>query len=72
MRNFMRRMTRILLASFRITLRFLTRSLGILAEGAQSSREDDVLNSSIRGGELNFRTGKFDDGTDPAGWYGRD
>ena len=36
------------------------------------TQEDDVLGSSIRGGDLNFRTGKFDDGTDPAGWYGRD
>ncbi|MBL3601175.1 MAG: hypothetical protein JMN25_15145 [gamma proteobacterium endosymbiont of Lamellibrachia anaximandri] len=36
------------------------------------TQDDDTLGSSIRGGDLNFRTGKFDDGTDPAGWYGRD
>ncbi len=36
------------------------------------TQNDDTLGSSIRGGDLNFRTGKFDDGTDPAGWYGHD
>ncbi len=36
------------------------------------TQNDDTLDSSIRGGDLNFRTGKFDDGTDPAGWYGHD
>ena len=46
--------------------------VGLLAESAETKPADDELNSSIRGGDLNFRTGKFDDGTDPAGWYGRD
>jgi len=44
----------------------------LIADSDSSTKDDDVLGSSIRGGDLNFRTGKFDDGTDPAGWYGRD
>ena len=44
----------------------------LIASGDSTTQEDDALDSSVRGGELNFRTGKFDDGTDPAGWYGRD
>ena len=28
--------------------------------------------SAVRGGALNYRTGKLDDGTDAAGWYEKD
>jgi len=48
---------------------FVWRAVGLLATGSQTSPGNDELNSSIRGGVLNFRTGKFDDGTDPAGIY---
>jgi hypothetical protein len=34
--------------------------------------DDDTMGDVFRGGDLNFRTGKFDDGTDPAGWYEND
>ena len=44
----------------------------LFAAADSATLDDDTLGSSIRGGDLNFRTGKFDDGTDPAGWYGRD
>lgn len=53
-------------------LRFFSRAIGLLAASAQTSPANDELNSSIRGGELNYRTGKLDDGTDPVGWYERD
>ncbi len=45
------------------------RAVRLLAAGTQTSPSGDELNSSVRGGVLNFRTGKFDDGTDPAGIY---
>lgn len=48
---------------------FVWRAVGLLAAGTQTSPSDDELSSSVRGGVLNFRTGKFDDGTDPAGIY---
>ncbi len=44
----------------------------LIVTADSTKQDDDTLGSSIRGGDLNFRTGKFDDGTDPAGWYGRD
>lgn len=47
-------------------------SIRLLAGSAQPAPADDELNSSIRGGVLNYRTGKLDDGTDPVGWYERD
>ena len=72
MYNFIKRLTRVLLAATRFLLDFLRMASGLLASGAQTTRDDDELGSSMRGGDLNFRTGKFDDGTDPAGWYGRD
>jgi len=40
-----------------------------LAGAAETTPTDDELSSSVRGGLLNYRTGKFDDGTDPAGIY---
>ena len=48
------------------------RAVGLLAAGSQTSPDDDELNSSVRGGVLNYRTGKLDDGTDPYGWYEHD
>lgn len=40
-----------------------------LARAAETTPADDEISSSVRGGLLNYRTGKFDDGTDPAGIY---
>ena len=56
----------------RITVRILAGMMRFLASSARTTPAGDVHNSSIRGGVLNYRTGKLDDGTDPHGWYGRD
>lgn len=48
------------------------RGLSFLAANAQTKPAKDELNSAVRGGVLNYRTGKLDDGTDPVGWYERD
>ncbi len=72
MNKLFKRLTGVLLAATRLLLGFLAGALELLASSAQTTRDDDELNSSIRGGDLNFRTGKFDNGTDPAGWYGHD
>lgn len=56
----------------RAGLRFAGNAVGLLAASAETSPADDELNSSIRGGVLNYRTGKLDEGTDPCGWYERD
>lgn len=45
--------------------------LVFFAESADTS-SDSVTSDSIRGGILNYRTGKLDDGTDATGWYEND
>lgn len=71
-RRFAVRAFHLLYACVRTVLRFVGRAIGFLAASAQTSPANDELNSSIRGGVLNYRTGKLDDGTDPYGWYERD
>ncbi len=56
----------------RAALRFVLNGALLLAAGAKTKSADDELNSSIRGGILNYRTGKLDDGTDASGWYEKD
>jgi hypothetical protein len=56
----------------RAAIRFTGSALQFLAASATTAPADDDLSSSIRGGILNYRTGKLDDGTDPAGIYDRD
>jgi len=43
--------------------------VGFLAMSAETSDTNDASDNSAGGGILNFRTGRLDDGTDPAGWY---
>jgi len=58
--------------AIRLCLSLLTSAADLLVRSAETSPADDELNSSVRGGVLNYRTGKLDDGTDPYGWYERD
>ncbi|MEW8052869.1 MAG: hypothetical protein AB2809_21135 [Candidatus Thiodiazotropha sp.] len=48
--------------------------IGLLAASADTSEEEesDVSAGAFKGGTLNYRTGKLDDGTDPYGWYEKD
>ena len=50
-------------------LRLIGRAIAILAEYTPTTQTNDKLNSAIRGGVMNYRTGKLDDSTDPYGWY---
>lgn len=62
-------------ASWRIataSVELIFRGLSFLAENAQTKPANDELNSAVRGGVLNYRTGNLDDSTDPVGWYERD
>jgi len=52
--------------------RFIASLVGILAESTKVPDTNDATNHAVRGGVLNYRTGKLDDGTDPYGWYERD
>ena len=42
------------------------------ATDTNDEEDNDVSAGAYRGGTLNYRTGKLDDGTDPYGWYGKD
>ena len=46
--------------------------IGLLAVSAKTGTGTEASANAARGGILNHRTGKFDDGTDPAGWYEQD
>lgn len=61
-----------LLATVRIVIGLARRSVRLLTGDADSLRADDAFGNSIRGGVMNHRTGRFDQGDDPAGWYERD
>ena len=70
--NFFKHLVKALLAAIRFVLVFLSEAVRLLASSTQTKPADDELNNSLRGGVMNHRTGKFDDGSDPAGWYERD
>ena len=72
MNRFFKKLVGVLLISSRIVLAYLARAVELLSSSAQTTPADDELNNSVRGGVMNHRTGKFDDGSDPAGWYERD
>lgn len=63
---------RLFWALTRFLLRFSAESLEILADATRAPKNKNFSPTNLIGGELNFRTGKFDEGNDPAGWYGRD
>jgi hypothetical protein len=70
-RLLIQRMLQTLLAICAVIREILCRMLDILAESADTE-SDDAVSSAVRGGALNYRTGKLDDGTDAAGWYEKD
>lgn len=53
-------------------LGLLTTFLALVTGISRSSNADDVSEGAFRGGVMNYRTGKLDDGTDPYGWYDED
>lgn len=72
MNKFLNRLVGVLLVAVRFVLEFLAESVRLLASSARTTPADDELSSTIRGGVMNYRTGKFDDGTDPGGLYEKD
>ncbi|WP_461484263.1 hypothetical protein [Porticoccus sp.] len=66
-----RRVLLAILAVATVIGHFLRDVLGFFAESAETD-SDKTTSDSVRGGVLNYRTGKLDDGTDAAGWYEKD
>jgi hypothetical protein len=55
-----------------ILVSFVGALVGLLATNANTSeREDDDTDGDLTG-DYNFRTRKYDNGTDPYGWYEED
>ena len=52
--------------------KLVARVIGFLAASAQTSNANEATTNAASGGILNYRTGKLDDGTDPAGMYEKD
>ena len=46
--------------------------VGFLAASAKTAGANEATTNAASGGMLNYRTGKLDDGTDPAGMYEKD
>jgi hypothetical protein len=57
----------LLIVSFTLLIKLVMDMLGILS--AASSKKDGEPENGDLIGDYNFRTGKFDNGTDPYGWY---
>lgn len=70
-RSITQRLLLSVVAMFAVIIQLLRSMLGILAESAES-KSDEATSNAARGGVLNYRTGKLDDGTDAAGWYEKD
>lgn len=51
---------------------FVVSVLGLLAASTKTSDTNAESDNAARGGVLNYRTGKLDDGTDASGWYEKD
>jgi len=56
-------------AIIRATSLFAMSLIGLLAEAAITSEDDADSEDGNLIGDYNFRTKKFDNGTDPYGWY---
>lgn len=57
----------LLVVSFALLVKLIMDMLGILS--AASSEKDGEPENGDLIGDYNFRTRKFDNGTDPYGWY---
>ena len=56
-------------AIVRATGLFVMGLIGLLAEATIASEDDTNSEGGDLTGDYNFRTRKFDNGTDPYGWY---
>ena len=56
-------------AIVRTTGLFVMGLIGLLAEATIASEDDTNAEGGDLTGDYNFRTRKFDNGTDPYGWY---
>ncbi len=69
--HYSRKLLLVLKAIIGVTSKLVAGLIGLLAAGVVTSEEDDSEDGDLTG-NYNFRTRKFDNGTDPYGWYEED
>lgn len=61
---------RLIAAVARLLGELLRSIVSLLASSAKASdTQENQFDGAFKGGSYNYRTRKFDDGTDPIGWY---
>jgi hypothetical protein len=66
--HYLRKLLLVLKAIIGVTSKLVAGLIGLLAAAVVTSKEDDSEDGDLTG-NYNFRTRKFDNGTDPYGWY---
>ena len=61
---------RVIATTVMLLFEAIRHSVGLLAGGVDTAdTQEDHFQGACKGGSYNYRTRKFDDGTDPIGWY---
>lgn len=61
---------RVIATTVTLLIEAIRHSVGFLAGSVEpADAQEDQFNGAFKGGSYNYRTRKFDDGTDPIGWY---
>lgn len=69
--HYLRKLLLVLKSIIGVMSKLVAGLIGLLAAGVVTSEEDDSEDGDLTG-NYNFRTRKFDNGTDPYGWYEED
>jgi hypothetical protein len=71
-KNIFKSLVGILLVVLRGVIGFFAGAIGLLAASTNTSEKQDDVEGGDLTGVYNFRTRKYDNGTDPYGWYEED
>jgi hypothetical protein len=72
MKKIFKNLVGILLMVVRAAMGFFAGAIRLLAASADTSEKQDDAEEGYLTGVYNFRTRKYDNGTDPYGWYEED
>ena len=70
--NLLGSLSRVVVAFVLLVGELLIRVVSLFASCAITPDTNEASSNAARGGVLNYRTGKFDEGTDANGWYEKD
>lgn len=72
MKDVIRQTVNVVSKTVRFGFEVLREGVALIADAPAPTPEEEASNSAAGGGVLNYRTDRFDNGTDPAGWYEHD